>query len=145
MTRSTTEYSLWYQDVSSSAGGLEPSFRVRVREIVCRYPSQEPPLLPQSHTQSSVNLGSVLTRCERLDMTTSDAEQVLVLFKNSSARGSQSAEGTRKRVADPLLVVVGREVLLWHPWTEVQVSSNTEKGLIEPLQTALLCSRFVVK
>jgi hypothetical protein len=145
MTRSTTDYSLWHQDVSSSAGGLEPSLRVRVKEIVCRYPSQEPPLLPQSHTQNSVNLSSVLTRCERLDTTTSDAGQVLILFKSSSTRGSQSAEGTRKRVADPLLVAVGREVLLWHPWTEVQVSLNTEKGLTESQQTALLCSRFVVK
>jgi hypothetical protein len=145
MTRATTDYSLWYQDVSSSAGGMEPSLRVRVKDILCRYPSQEPSLLPQSHTRISVNLSSVLTRCERLDLATSGDGQVLILFKTSSSRGSQSAEGVRKRVADPLLIVLGREIQLWQPWTEVQVPSSMEYESKKPLQTVLLCSRFVVK
>ena len=145
MTRATTNYSLWYQDISCSVGDLEPSRRVRVKEIICRYPGHKPPLLAQSFTQNSVNLISALTRCERIDTVTDNDTDVVILFKTSPSRGSQSAEGARKRVADPMSVTVGCEVLLWHSWVEIQIPLRTENDSTESLQTALLCSRFMVK
>ncbi|KIM25921.1 hypothetical protein M408DRAFT_25814 [Serendipita vermifera MAFF 305830] len=147
MTRSTTDFSLWYQDVSSATSTAAPSLRVRVKEVVCRYPSHEPAMLSQS-AQSSPNIHFVLTRCQHLDThkgMTDDA--TLILFKSSIMQGNSSAEGARKKVADASIVAVGRDILLWQPWTEVSLPLQGESEALRTnvTETAILCTRFLVK
>lgn len=117
---------------------------MRVREIICQYPGNEPPLLTQS-AQGSTNFSTILARCECLDTPQDKIHRIiLVLFKSSTLPGTLSTEGVRKRVADTSTISVGREVLMWQPWTEIQLSLGIE-GTSESSDMAILCCRFMVK
>lgn len=144
MTRSTTDFSLWYQDISFNSSTATPSLRVCVKDVISQYPSHELPLLSQG-TQSPAMFSCVVTRCWCIDGPQGvAASDVFILFKTSASRGTQSVEGARKRVADASVVSVGREVHMWQPWTEVQIPINGKSECTETT-IALLCSRFLVK
>ncbi|KAG8817349.1 hypothetical protein FRC17_011272, partial [Serendipita sp. 399] len=65
IAKSTTEYALWYRDLSAGGKDLEAELRLSVMEVLARNPPQQAPLLQDTQFSTTTPLRTTLTRCPR--------------------------------------------------------------------------------
>ncbi|KAG8814633.1 hypothetical protein FRC17_001033 [Serendipita sp. 399] len=95
IAKSTTEYALWYRDLSAGGKDLEAELRLSVLEVLARNPSQQTPLLQETQFSITSPLRTTLTRCRQLDRD-DEAQQILVLF--STLNSNRQHENPANRI-----------------------------------------------
>lgn len=141
MDRSTTEFSLWQEDMIYSQQTAEPHLRLRISKII----SHNSPHINQTQSTGISSpkpstLTSVLARCSRMGISTEEQE-IMVLFSSNSVK--DSSKTPRKRMSDLSTIHVGREIHVWQPWSEVEVS--WPEGSQPVSNSVILCARFMAR
>jgi hypothetical protein len=140
MSRSTTDFSLWYEDSASSKKSSEAPLSLRITDIISSNPPKEPPLISTIFPHGTSPRHSVLTRCRGPNEQEVDNSDVLVLFSDLST----TQKDVRNRVGDPFAIRPGREAQIWKPWTETYIPVEGEDQADSQIKV-ILCSRFIIK
>lgn len=132
MARSTTDFSLWYEDTSATGrASTEAALQVRVMSIINRMPSSEVPLIPILPVAGRSPFSNVLTLTHIRDEE-DGSKELLVLF--ASLQTSRTG-GPQVGISDTQKIERGKTVRIWRPWSEIKWEN----------QTVIMCSRFVVR